>query len=464
MTIQNTTSRKEYAGDGSTTAFAFPYYFLANADLVVTLRDNATGAETAQVLDTDYSVSGAGLAAGGTVTMTAAPASGKTLIIRRSPSLTQSTDFVPNDELPAETLEAAFDRLVMLIQSLDERVDRCLKFPMTDASSLDSHIPSSVTRASKVLGFDASGNPVATTAPTADTSALVVVSASDPGHVNGRLWVDTSTAGHLIVKQSDGTDWTQAWDYDTAANTVTVGIGNDSITNAKLANVASGTIKGRTTAGAGDPEDLTGAQATALLNAFTGDSGAGGVKGLVPAPAAGDAAAGKFLKADGTWTAPSGSTITGEIRMYAGAVAPSGWLLCDGAAISRTTYASLFAVTGTIYGAGDGSTTFNIPDLRGRAPIGAGTGAGLTARSLGQLVGEETHVLTTNEMPSHTHGVKVHSSPPNATAVATGYLAAGTNFQNTTTTTNTNMGASAGSGAAHNNMQPSSVVNFIIKT
>lgn len=83
-------------------------------------------------------------------------------------------------------------------------------------------------------------------------------------------------------------------------------IANDAVTNAKLANVNTQTIKGRTTASSGDPEDLTATQATAVLNALVGDSGSGGTKGLAPAPAAGDAAAGKFLKADGTWVAPSG--------------------------------------------------------------------------------------------------------------------------------------------------------------
>ncbi len=79
-----------------------------------------------------------------------------------------------------------------------------------------------------------------------------------------------------------------------------------SITNAKLANMANARIKGRATAGTGVPEDLTGAQAAALLPAVVGDSGTGGTKGLVPAPAAGDAAAGKFLKADGGWDVPTG--------------------------------------------------------------------------------------------------------------------------------------------------------------
>lgn len=94
-----------------------------------------------------------------------------------------------------------------------------------------------------------------------------------------------------------------------AADAVTTSkILDANVTNAKLANMATQTIKGRTTAGTGVPEDLTAAQATALLNAVVGDAGAGGTKGLVPAPAAGDAAALKFLKADGTFAAPSGNS------------------------------------------------------------------------------------------------------------------------------------------------------------
>jgi hypothetical protein len=83
-------------------------------------------------------------------------------------------------------------------------------------------------------------------------------------------------------------------------------IANAAVSNTKMANVSTATFKGRTTAGTGSPEDLTATQATALLNAVVGDSGSGGTKGLVPAPASGDAAASKFLKADGTWAVPSG--------------------------------------------------------------------------------------------------------------------------------------------------------------
>lgn len=95
-----------------------------------------------------------------------------------------------------------------------------------------------------------------------------------------------------------------------ASNAVeTTNITDANVTNAKLANMAASTIKGRAAgAGTGVPTDLSAAQATAILDAVVGDSGAGGTKGLVPAPAAGDAAAGKYLKADGTWAVPPDTT------------------------------------------------------------------------------------------------------------------------------------------------------------
>lgn len=142
---------------------------------------------------------------------------------------------------------------------------------------------------------------------------------------------------------------------------------------------------------------------------------------------------------------------TGSIIPFAGSVAPTGWLFCNAFAYSRTDYAALFAVIDTNYGLGDGSTTFNVPDLRGRAMIGTGTGSGLTARTLAQKVGEENHQLTIPEMPAHTH--------PNAQTTNNVGGAGGTNGNATSTPS-----SSAGSDTAHNNMQPSLVVNFIIKT
>lgn len=97
---------------------------------------------------------------------------------------------------------------------------------------------------------------------------------------------------------------------------------------------------------------------------------------------------------------------------YAGTSAPLGWLLCDGSAVSRVTYADLFAVIGVIYGIGDGATTFNLPNLNGRVPVGAGSYtdsvSGPITRSLGQVGGAEAHVLTTAQMPTHSHIINSH--------------------------------------------------------
>lgn len=150
----------------------------------------------------------------------------------------------------------------------------------------------------------------------------------------------------------------------------------------------------------------------------------------------------------------------GRIDMYGGATPPSGYLLCNGAAVSRTTYAALFAKISTTWGVGDGSTTFNVPDFRGRAPIGAGQGTGLTNRALGATLGEEAHALTTAEMPAHTHPIVPDSTP----FKADGTIATGTNGWSTQASGGTTVTGSTGSGTAHNTMQPSAAVNFIIKT
>ena len=97
------------------------------------------------------------------------------------------------------------------------------------------------------------------------------------------------------------------------------------------------------------------------------------------------------------------STPAGIIMPFAGTVSPHGCLFCDGSAVSRTTYSSLFAVIGTTYGEGDGSTTFNIPDISGRVVIGVSN-----SHALGTTGGSETVTLTTDQLPSHTHVVPQH--------------------------------------------------------
>ena len=93
----------------------------------------------------------------------------------------------------------------------------------------------------------------------------------------------------------------------------------------------------------------------------------------------------------------------GVIEMFAGSTAPTGWLICDGSNVSRRIYSDLFKVIGTTYGVGDGNTTFTLPDMRGRVPMGVGQGAGLTNRTLAATAGAETHTIAETNLPAHAH-------------------------------------------------------------
>lgn len=155
-------------------------------------------------------------------------------------------------------------------------------------------------------------------------------------------------------------------------------------------------------------------------------------------------------------------TPPGTIVAYAGATAPEGWLLCAGQAVSRTVYARLFATIGTAYGAGDGATTFTLPDLRGRFPLGRDNMSGISANrvtatqadNLGQGAGAESHTLTIAEMPSHAHAFGSGGTGPGVF----GETASGRNSSTGEFTTRF-----AGGGDSHNNMPPYQTVNYIIK-
>ena len=176
-----------------------------------------------------------------------------------------------------------------------------------------------------------------------------------------------------------------------------------------------------------------------------------------------DTATGKFINQTaaqaGLASSAAAGSPTGSVAMNAASAAPAGWLTCDGAAVSRTTYAALFAVLGTIWGAGNGSTTFNLPDMRGRVPVGVGTGAGLTARALAATGGEETHVLSEAELAEHTH---TYGEPQSSTGFDTNID--GSSNTGFLATLSGGVTGIAGSNAGHNNMQPFAVISFIVKT
>ena len=170
MTISSTTTKVSYAGNGSTTVFAYTFKIFAAADLEVIVR-SSTGTETTKTLTTHYTVSGAGSDGGGSVTFLTAPASGETVVIRRNLALTQGTDYVENDPFPADSHEDALDRLTMISQGIQEELTRSLRIPVTDPTSIDMTLPVKATRATKALGFDSAGDPVVSTLTLAQIEA-----------------------------------------------------------------------------------------------------------------------------------------------------------------------------------------------------------------------------------------------------------------------------------------------------
>lgn len=169
------------------------------------------------------------------------------------------------------------------------------------------------------------------------------------------------------------------------------------------------------------------------------------------------------------WVSLAGAAVTtptGALHAYGAATAPSGWLLCDGAAVSRTTYADLFAAIGTNYGAGDGSTTFNVPDMRGRLPAGyAASGGHTDVATLGNNDGVTNAAY---RRPKHRH--TAHSHGPAAGNLFLHGGAAGWNTVDGTAHNIASAGATAtadgGSGNANDSLDAPGwlVVNYIIKT
>jgi len=163
---------------------------------------------------------------------------------------------------------------------------------------------------------------------------------------------------------------------------------------------------------------------------------------------------------------------TGAVIPFAGSATPTGWLVCDGSSISRTTYAALFDTLGTVWGAGDGVTTFNLPDARSNMVMGRSD-----SHLLGSTGGEATHTLTANETPVHSHGIDGAWPFGNGLQEAVTASLAGGPFPITgnrawnggspladSTLNTTRPSPTTGGGAAHNNLPPFIAMNFIIKT
>lgn len=161
MTVETETSRVSYTGAGTTGPFTIPFYFLANADIVAKKVLIADGAETDLVLTTDYTLTGAGEAAGGTLTLVSSLTSSYRIVIYRDPELLQETAYPRNDPFPAATHEEVADRQMMISQRTRNLVERSIRVPEGDTGGLSVELPPAVERANKFAGFDANGNVIA---------------------------------------------------------------------------------------------------------------------------------------------------------------------------------------------------------------------------------------------------------------------------------------------------------------
>lgn len=262
----------------------------------------------------------------------------------------------------------------------------------------------------------------------------------------GKEFAMQSAGGSLKFVENTGTEAVPIWTERSAITSSGFSINDGTVT---VANMADGT------AGEIFSWDASGVAATIATGT-----------------------AGQVLTSGGAGSAPSFQTVlpSGVVVPFAGSSIPAGWLVCDGTAVNRTTYAELFSAIGTTYGVGDGSTTFNVPDLRGRGAYGLDDMGGVAASrlaaatSLGQAAGAESasgstdgHTLTISEMPAHTHELPVTASRYDGSSGSDGGLGnSGYSSANVTD--------SVGDGGAHSHnitnlatMPPYLALNFMIK-
>lgn len=266
MTITNTTTKVGYTGDGVTVAFPVPFPFFDTDELEVVERVISTGVETIKVLTTHYKVMG-GNGSTGTVTALAAPTAMVQWHILRKTSIVQETDYPQNDPFPAESHERALDRGIAISQELKEILDRAIKIPKTDPSTAGTELPPTTVRANKYQGYGPLPNaaPIALDPPTIDTSALYVVSSMDPGHQNGRLWLDTSGVSEHLLKVSDGAAWSTIGSRDLATE----------IWTPYVTGIPAGALAA---AGVGDGLEISGGNARVKLDGATLTRSAAGLK------------------------------------------------------------------------------------------------------------------------------------------------------------------------------------------
>jgi microcystin-dependent protein len=467
--------------DGNDVTVNFPFTFkVFEEEDVLVLQVDEDGNETTLELGVDYSVAlnaDQDTSPGGTDTLLlGALATGYTLTITSTLDYLQPVQLTNNGGFHPSVINNAFDRMTIFAQQLASKVAQSVKIPLSDGALL-TELPTRTVRANKVLLFDDEGNLGVSFSDYVDGGDSAVEAAAQSA-AEAAASADEAAASALEVQDAK-LIWQGAWltATDYGLNDV---IGNGGSSYICVEAHTSDTFATDLAAGKWDFLAVKGIDGTGLLVSVAAGVGITVDNTDSENPEVNvdvGTTEGKIVQvqADGKLPVLDGSNLTGLqgvpagiISDFAGTTAPDGYLMCYGQAISRDTYAALFAAIDTTYGVGDGSTTFNVPDCRGRGSVGkddmGGTSAnrltgqtgGVNGDVLGATGGAETHTITTTQMPAHTHTVSFQSASADAPGAAGFPHNAGSGISVTSSST--------GGGGAHNNVQPSIVFNKIIKT